>query len=325
MSLKNDSKKRGGQRIMTTRIFIDGEAGTTGLGIRQRLEALSQTGSGGFELLSIDPTRRKDAEARRALMARADITVLCLPDAAAREAVALGEETKTRFLDASTAHRVSEGWVYGLPELDEGHADKIAQARYVSNPGCYATGAVALLKPLVKAGLLPIDTPVSINAVSGYSGGGKSMIEAHERDGGPAFQLYGLGLEHKHLPEITQYAGLTRRPIFVPSVGHFPQGMIVSIPFHLVQLPGCPLVEDVRETLAAYYKHAETIRVIGKEETENALVADGLAGEDIMELRVHGRDAQAVLTARLDNLGKGASGAAVRNLFLMSGQKAPPV
>ncbi|QHI94995.1 N-acetyl-gamma-glutamyl-phosphate reductase [Aristophania vespae] len=299
---------------MTTRIFIDGEAGTTGLGIRHRLESLPA--HYGFELLHIDPAQRKDPQARRDLMRQADITVLCLPDDAAREAVSLGEGL-TRFLDASTAHRVDKNWVYGLPELTLEQSGKIRSASHVSNPGCYSTGAIALLRPLVKSGIIPPDYPISINAVSGYSGGGHSMIEAHEREKGPAFLLYGLNLEHKHLPEITHYSGLLHRPIFVPSVGHFPQGMIVSIPLHLVNLPGFPSVEDVREVLASAYKEAKTIRVCPDQTT---LTADELAGKDDMELRVHGHGGQVVLTARLDNLGKGASGAAVRNLILMSGQ-----
>lgn len=301
---------------MTTRIFIDGEAGTTGLGIRRRLDELPP--SHGFEIIRIDPNHRKDADARRAMMEQADITVLCLPDDAAREAVALGEGTQTRFLDASTAHRVHDEWVYGLPELHVQQRERIRDARFVSNPGCYATGAIALLHPLVEAGLLPVDHPISINAVSGYSGGGRSMVESHEHDGGPAFMLYGLTLNHKHLPEITHYSGLARHPLFVPSVGHFPQGMIVSIPLHLVTLPGCPLPHDIHEVLSNAYAGAKTIRVCS---SEPSLLADTLAGEDGMELRVHGQGGHAVLTARLDNLGKGASGAAVRNLLLMSGQE----
>lgn len=301
---------------MKTRIFIDGEAGTTGLGIRQRLTELAP--SRNLELLCIDPSLRKDRQERHRLMAEADITVLCLPDDAAREAVALGQDVSTRFLDASTAHRVNSQWVYGLPELDPLQRERIQSARYVSNPGCYATGAIALLRPLVKAGLLPIDYPVSINAVSGYSGGGRAMVESHKRDSGPAFMLYGLNLEHKHLPEITQYSGLARRPLFVPSVGHFPQGMIVSIPLHLVTLPGCPSPQDIRDVLDQAYDNAKTVRVCAAETT---LQADTLAGRDDMELRVHGQDGYVVLTAQLDNLGKGASGAAVRNLLLMTHQE----
>ncbi|PHI95093.1 N-acetyl-gamma-glutamyl-phosphate reductase [Parasaccharibacter apium] len=301
---------------MTTRIFIDGEAGTTGLGIRRRIEAVAERY--GLTLLSIDPARRKDPQARQELMAQADITVLCLPDDAAREAVALGHGTKTRFLDASTAHRVDPDWVYGLPELDSTQPERIRKARFVSNPGCYATGAIALLRPLVQAGIIPMDAHISINAVSGYSGGGKALIEQQEAEGGPPFFLYGLNLQHKHLPEMTHYSGLTRNPLFVPSVGHFPQGMIVSIPLHLVSLPGVPMIEDVTAALQAFYKDAQTIRVV---ESEPKLTADALAGRDDMELRVSGHSGQALLTARLDNLGKGASGAAMRNILLMSGKE----
>ena len=205
---------------MSAKIFIDGQAGTTGLGITQRLEAMP-----GIALVTLDEAHRKDASARRDAMAEADLTVLCLPDEAAREAVALAPEG-TRILDASSAHRTTDGWVFGFPELGSAQAQKIAQARLVSNPGCYATGSIALLYPLVEAGLLPPDHDVTIHAVSGYSGGGKSLIAAHEAEGGPAFEAYALGLAHKHVPEIMLRSGLTRRPIFAPAVGHFAQGML---------------------------------------------------------------------------------------------------
>src|SRR5258705_406593 len=240
-------------------VFIDGEAGTTGLGIRKRLEIVPE-----IALRSLPAAQRKDPSARQDMMAACNLVVLCLPDDAAREAArlaqALGSDAP-KLLDASTAHRVDPEWTYGFPEMAPDQPGKIAISRKVSNPGCYPTGAIALLRPLVQAGLVPPDYPITINSVSGYSGGGRSMIEAHDRDGGPAFELYALGLEHKHVPEIELFAGLSRRPIFMPSVGHFRQGMLVSIPLYLDDLTGKPTGADLRDVLRAFYAGSEYVTV----------------------------------------------------------------
>ncbi len=303
-------------------VFIDGEAGTTGLEIRDRL-----SGAEDLSVRSIDPDKRKDAQARVALMREVDLVVLCLPDDAAREAVSLADglgADAPKIVDASTAHRVADGWAYGFAELDANQPGLIGKAQRVANPGCYPTGAIALIRPLVDAGIIPADYPITVNAVSGYSGGGKSMIESYEvKKTAPSFELYGLGLEHKHVPELQKYARLTRRPIFVPSVGNFRQGMLVSVPLHLNTLASKPSLKDIELTLDSHYKGSTLVSVMRELSSamNGRISVEDLNGTDQMQLCVFGnaKQSQAVLVARLDNLGKGASGAAVQNIRLMLG------
>ncbi|WP_278875523.1 N-acetyl-gamma-glutamyl-phosphate reductase [Paracoccus yeei] len=295
---------------MAHKVFIDGEAGTTGLQIRDRL-----LGRADITLIQIDPARRKDAEARREAFAEADVAILCLPDGPAREAVALAQGLPTRFIDASTAHRVDPAWTFGFAELAPGAREAIAKAQYVSNPGCYSTGAIAILAPLVAAGLVAPDEALSINAVSGYTGGGKELIGEYERGEAPPAFVYALAQGHKHLPEIVKYSGLTRRPIFAPSVGNFAQGMAVQVPLHLGQ--GRTL-DGLRQAIAQHYADERFIALV---EPEARVVPTRLNDTNRLEISVHGSDDNgcAVVVAVLDNLGKGASGAAVQNLNLMLG------
>lgn len=308
---------------MTPKVFIDGEAGTTGLQIRQRLE-----GRKDIALLSIDPAQRKDSVARAARLNEADVVILCLPDDAAKEAASLITNPKVKVIDASTAHRVADGWTFGFPEMEPKHRAVIAQAKRVTNPGCWATGAIAVLRPLVMAGVMGPDYPVTINGVSGYSGGGKAMISEFENAADPIhtdvpYRIYGLDLTHKHVPEVQKYAQLRTRPFMAPSVGRYAQGMLVQVPLHLSLLSAGLSVADVHTVLAKHYKGEKFVEVmpLDKSAAIKTLPPEDLNGTNRMRVFVFGKDggAQAMLVAQLDNLGKGASGQAVQNMNIMLG------
>jgi len=308
---------------MTQRVFIDGEAGTTGLQIRERLE-----GRRDLELVSIDPAKRKDADERKRLLNDVDAVILCLPDDASREAVSLIENDAVKVIDASTAYRVADGWTYGFAEMAKDQRAKIAASKRISNPGCYPTGFIALVKPLLESDplLLAWDHAVCVNAVSGYSGGGKAMIAEFEDETSSSFtrvpyRIYGLTQQHKHVVEMQIHAGLCFPPLFAPSVGHYRQGMIVEVPLHLWELPGHPKLADIHEALRARYADERFVEVVPLSESASIKTLDpeGLNGTNRMRLFVFGSDEQVRLVALLDNLGKGASGAAVQNLNLALG------
>jgi N-acetyl-gamma-glutamyl-phosphate reductase len=300
---------------MTISVFIDGGVGTTGIQIVERLEGLPE-----LSLLTLPEAQRKDAGARRAALNDADIVILCLPDDAAREAVALLDNDRTRVIDASTAHRVAPDWVYGFPEV-VGHS-AVGGARFVSNPGCYSTGFIALVAPLVRAGLLPADIALTCNAVSGYSGGGKAMIADYEGSSGApsAWRGYALGLTHKHVPEMRVQSGLVTPPLFTPAVVPLYSGMVVQIPLQLATLPGTVTLDDLRGSLGDFYAGSPIVSV-APAPADGLILVERLADTDRMELFVLGNAAtgQALLVATLDNLGKGASGAAVQNLNILAG------
>ena len=306
---------------MKPKIYIDGEHGTTGLQILTRLE-----GRDDIDLLSMPHELRRDSGKREELLNEADIAILCLPDAASKESALMVADGTTRLIDASTAHRTDDSWVFGFKELDPGHEQKIAGARFVSNPGCYSTGAIALIRPLTVSGILPRDSLVTINAVSGYTGGGKGLIaqmeDADHEDAisSPHF-VYATGLHHKHVPEITKYGQLTHSPLFSPAVGRFAQGMIVQVPLHMAMLSAAGK-KAVHGALQEHYANSAHVRVAPLEESEKIVRLDPteLAGSDTMDLHVFGHDDQVNLVAVLDNLGKGASGACVQSLDLMLGQ-----
>lgn len=302
---------------MTT-VYIDGRAGTTGLQIEQRLAARRD-----LQLLNIDPARRKDPAARKQLLNEADIIFLCLPDDAAREAVSLIENPAVRVIDASTAHRTAPGWDYGFAELSAAHRDAICRSRRVANPGCHASGVISIIYPLVRAGLLAPTAQLCAFSLTGYTGGGKSLIEEYESpDRDPrhaSHRIYGLNQHHKHLPEIMAVCGLTVPPVFSPILGDFPQGMATTVPLHTAALRGHPTAAAVREALAEHYSGCRFVSVAPLGGDEPVLYASTLAGTNNLRLWVCGTDEQLTVTALFDNLGKGASGAAVQNMNLMLG------
>lgn len=306
---------------MTYRIFIDGAVGTTGLQVRDRLAAHPDV-----DAVALPDADRKDAGARRDMMASCDLTILCLPDDAARESAALAADAGARVIDASSAHRTAPGWDYGFAELYPDGRQALAESSRISNPGCYPTGFLALARPLVSAGLLPPDSRLMVPAVSGYSGGGKGLIEKFESGGMPPHGAYGLALAHKHLPEMKNHAGLDAAPIFMPSVGHFYAGMLVHLPLHAAQLTKSVTAVDLKDVLANYYQGEALVRMgspqAGDSETAALMLdAAALAGQNHVELFVFANadNSQFWLTARLDNLGKGASGAAVQNMNIALG------
>ncbi len=306
---------------MKPKIFIDGETGTTGLQIRQRLEKHN-----GVNVVSIDPARRKDTSARADMINGADVVILCLPDEGAREAVALVTSNSVKVIDASTAHRIADGWAYGFAEMTPAQRKVITDSRRVSNPGCWPTGTIALVRPLVDAGILPKDYPVTVSGVSGYSGGGKAMIAEFENPADPTFtkvpyRIYGLELKHKHLPEMQKWSGLSDKPVFQPSVGRFAQGMIVEVPLHLKRLARGASVGDIHATLTKAYAGERFVEVVSLDAAKalKTLAPEGLNGTNRMQLYVFGSEDQARLVAVFDNLGKGASGAAVQNMNIMLG------
>lgn len=311
------------------KIFIDGAAGTTGLEIRERL-----AGRAGLTLITLDEAQRKDAAARKGALNAADVVILCLPDEAAREAVSLIDNPATRVIDASTAHRVAEGWTYGFPELEPDGSQRIAAAKRVSNPGCWATGFLSIVRPLVRAGLVPVDFPVTANGVSGYSGGGKSMIAEFEDKKSADYtetvsRIYGLNLAHKHIPEMQKHAGLSHPPLFEPSVGRFYRGMLVEVPLQLWALPQKPSPRDIHSALVKAYperppvNEQPLVKVASLEDAAatKTLDAEILAGSNGLTLYVFANEktAQARVVAAFDNLGKGAGGAAVQNLNILLG------